>query len=50
MADMALDATVLAAFQRTGSLEVSNGRTTLDASADAGEVALLQSYFARCGS
>jgi hypothetical protein len=50
MADMALDAPVLAAFQRTGALEVSNGRATLDASADTGEVALLQSYFARCGS
>ncbi len=50
MADMALDAPVLATFQRTGALEVSNGRVTLDASADTGEVALLQSYFAHCSS
>lgn len=50
MADMALDAPVLVAFQRTGALDVSNGRATLDASADTGEVAMLQSYFARCGN
>lgn len=50
MADMALEAPVLEAFQRTGALQVSNGRATLDASADTGEVALLRSYFARCGS